>query len=298
METDKVLWAELLPDELVKRISNCPIVYLPMGLCEPHGVIAAMGLDTIKAEYLCNESARRFGGVVAPTQGYHIHESGYHAAWLEEVCGNTTTFMTSIPPHVFLYQFLYQLRCFHNAGFKAAYILSGHSGGNQFDLRLAASIFNAFSDMEILIYSDPELVQKKHIGDHAGKYEISQLLYLRPDLVDFKKSESTSLRKSFGRFALGEDAHEATSDYGRLIIEDTLEYIKTDIEVVIQNFKNTERKFMNYDSIEVGWQQLLSQRKNWRTSKPSFDQKKVSSNSIWKSFEYLDLKNSHEFNKS
>jgi hypothetical protein len=33
------------------------------------------------------EASRRFGGVVAPTQGYQIHETGYHAPWLTEVMG-------------------------------------------------------------------------------------------------------------------------------------------------------------------------------------------------------------------
>jgi creatinine amidohydrolase/Fe(II)-dependent formamide hydrolase-like protein len=47
-----------------------PIVYLPMGLCEPHGHIAALGLDLLKAEYYCEQAADRFGVVVAPAQGY------------------------------------------------------------------------------------------------------------------------------------------------------------------------------------------------------------------------------------
>ncbi|HTH99683.1 MAG TPA: creatininase family protein, partial [Acidisoma sp.] len=58
---ERVTWAELKPAEFIARRDALPVVYLPMGLCEPHGHVAPFGLDTIKAEYLAAESARRFG---------------------------------------------------------------------------------------------------------------------------------------------------------------------------------------------------------------------------------------------
>jgi hypothetical protein len=78
MTSTSVRWAELRPDDFRARRDACPIVYLPIGLCEPHGHIAALGLDLLKAEYYCEQAAQRFGGVVAPAQGYHIHECGFH----------------------------------------------------------------------------------------------------------------------------------------------------------------------------------------------------------------------------
>ena len=56
-----VRWADLLPEEFLRRQQALPGVYLPLGLCEPHGHIAPFGLDTFKADYLCDEAARRFG---------------------------------------------------------------------------------------------------------------------------------------------------------------------------------------------------------------------------------------------
>src|ERR1700722_18031483 len=109
-----VRWAELLPLELRARRAVCPLAWLPMGLCEPHGYIAAFGLDTIKADWLCDKGARLFGGVVAPTQGWHIHETGYHARWLEEVVGEGEAELGSLPPDVLLRTFLYQLRALAN----------------------------------------------------------------------------------------------------------------------------------------------------------------------------------------
>jgi creatinine amidohydrolase len=68
----KTLWSELLPYEFKQRLAECPVVYLPLGLCEPHGQVSAFGLDTIKAEWLCQQAAGQVGGIVAPSMGYPI----------------------------------------------------------------------------------------------------------------------------------------------------------------------------------------------------------------------------------
>jgi creatinine amidohydrolase len=166
----------LRPEEFEQRLANCPIVYLPLGACEPHGHIAPFGLDTIKAVYLCEEAARRFGGVVAPTQGYRIHETGYRAPWLAEVTGNVNPRLTALPPHVVLGSLLYQLRAFRDAGFAAAVVVSRRHGGNQYDLREVARLFCETYPFEAFAGSDSELVEGRYEGGHAGLYEISQLL--------------------------------------------------------------------------------------------------------------------------
>ena len=141
IEGSAVRWADLHLQEFEERQAACPIVYLPLGLCEPHGHIAPFGLDTIKADYLCDEAAHRFGGIVAPTLGYQIHETGYHAPWLEQVMEGANPRLASLPPHVILQCFLYQLRAFSNSGFTGVVVVSGHHGGNQDDLRMVAREF-------------------------------------------------------------------------------------------------------------------------------------------------------------
>ena len=182
-EKNPVCWEELLPAEFETRLTDLPVVYLPLGLCEPHGHIAPFGLDTIKARYLCEQAARRFGGIVAPTMAYQIHETGYHAPWLARVIGGVNPRLAALPPHVVLEAFLYQLRAFRNAGFKGVAAISGHAGGNQNDLREVASAFSDAFAIELFVRADPELVET-HQGDHAGRFEISQLLAIRPDLID------------------------------------------------------------------------------------------------------------------
>lgn len=287
--TTKVRWAELFPDELLERIKHTAIVYLPMGLCEPHGHIAVFGLDTIKADYLCDEGARRWGGIVAPTQGYQIHEAGYHAPWLEEVTGEVNTYLTGMPPHIMLHFFLYQLRTFHNAGFKAAIIISGHSGGNQIDFRLAASVFEKYSAMKVKVFSDPELVSGKYNGDHAGKYEISQLQYIKPEFINLDAVNRSKEIDSLGRFAQGEDCLEASAEMGKNIIEESLIFLGIVTRHLKEHFSVEARSVMHYDTVEKMWVELKEMQRKWETIRPKAGQASVSDNSRWKFYEHIKI---------
>ncbi|RKP48939.1 creatininase family protein [Cohnella endophytica] len=287
---DKVLWSELLPWEFKRRLADCPLVYLPLGICEPHGQIAAFGLDTIKAEWLCENAAREAGGIVAPAMGYHVHESGYHARWLEDTVGECNPHMTGMPPHVFLHFFLYQLRAFANAGFKGIVVVSGHSGGNQFDLRRVAERFSIYASIPVFVASDPELVTGRYEGDHAGKYEISQLLYVRPDLVDFAKSDLHRFADAGGPLAIGDDAHQADPLLGRDIMEACLRKLIQEAESLKGRIGNDAATIpITYEEIEALWQELWQVRQDWITARPRDGQLPVSTRSQWKSYERLEV---------
>lgn len=259
---DTVRWEDLLPREFEQRLAQLPLVYLPMGLCEPHGHVAAFGLDTHKAVYLCEESARRFGGIVAPTQTYQIHETGYHRPWLKEVMGDVNPRMGSLPPDVVLRLLVYQLRAFVNAGFRAVVVLTGHNA-NQPDLRLAVEEFRRARDIPITAVSDPELVMGQFEGDHAGRYEVSQLMYVRPELVDLGRLDDRNTTPP-GRFAQGDDAHLATASEGRAIIEASLDAIKAIVDEC-RPLPETDAAFMSFEEAEEVWQRVAARSDEWCT---------------------------------
>lgn len=228
----EVRWAHLRPDDFVRRQQELPLVYIPFGLCEPHGHVAPFGLDTLKADYYCEESAKRFGGIVAPTQGYHIHECGFHKPWLDEVVGEEQNpYLAAMPPYVICYHFLYQLRAFANAGFRAVVAVSGHHGGSQNDLRSVAKAFTETTSIPVTVKTDPEWVEGQYVNDHAGKYEISQLMDIYPDSIDLSLLERQHEPGSGGRLALNPDAHESTAEHGieinQAIIQSIGEHVKT-----------------------------------------------------------------------
>jgi creatinine amidohydrolase len=256
-----VHWAEMFPREFLARQQERSLVYLPLGLCEPHGHAAVFGLDTLKAEWICAQSARRFGGIVAPTQAYQIHETGYHKPWLREVIGDVNPHLAGVPPHVLLHMLVFQLRSFVNAGFREVAVVTGHHG-NQADLRLVAREVMATRPVRIVTVSDPELVKGAFEGDHAGQYELSQLLYIRPELVDLERVDDVAT-SPLKRFAQGPDAASATAERGRQIMESSvveLERLLRDAEPLAEAIDP-----ISLDEAEQIWQRVHARSGQWRT---------------------------------
>jgi creatinine amidohydrolase len=258
-----VRWEDLLPREFLQRLDELPLVYLPMGLCEPHGHVAAFGLDTHKAVYLCEEAARRFGGIVAPTQAYHIHETGYHRPWLDEVVGSVNPRLGSIPPDVLLRMLVFQLRAFVNAGFRAVIVVTGHNG-NQPDLRIVAEEFLHDGPVRVVVVSDPELVAGDFDGDHAGRYEISQLLHVRPDLVRLDRVGDAGT-SPLGRFAQGDDAALASASQGREIIEKSLAALGAIVDGCDLLPSQPDAPFVTIEDAEQVWQRVAARADEWCT---------------------------------
>jgi len=57
----------LRPSEVKSLQKKCPVVYIPVGSLEWHGVQNPLGTDGLKAHAICCEAALRYGGVVLPT---------------------------------------------------------------------------------------------------------------------------------------------------------------------------------------------------------------------------------------
>ena len=54
----EVRWERMFPDELEAAFAAAPVLYMPYGLCEPHGPQNALGLDALKAHAICRRAAR------------------------------------------------------------------------------------------------------------------------------------------------------------------------------------------------------------------------------------------------
>lgn len=262
---ESVTWVTLKPAEFLARRNAMPIVYLPMGLCEPHGHVAPFGLDTIKAEYLAVAAANRFGGVVAPSATWHVHETGYHAPWLREVMGSVNPLLAALPPHLVLETLLYQFRAFSNAGFRGVVAISGHNG-SQRDLRMVAEVFARSYPIAHCVRSDPELVAGQFHGDHAGRYELSQLLAIRPDLVAMDRAAHAG-SDPLGRFAQNPDVAEAAPEEGQAILEASL----LAIGAALRDFDvaSPAPPFIPMAAMAPLWQQILARQPGWVTLQDS-----------------------------
>jgi creatinine amidohydrolase len=136
----------------------------------------------------------------------------------------------------------------------------------------------------VWVVSDPELVQGRYEGDHAGKYEISQLLFIRPDLVRMEYiSEVTG-----GPLAIGADAADASREFGEAIMNACLKQVcqeASEMKVRLAEREGATDK-VSYAVMEEIWSALWDERDRWRTAVPAPGQGVVSEQSQWKQGEY------------
>ncbi len=189
----KVRWEEMFPDEFLELRDRHPVCYMAYGLAEPHGAYNALGLDYLKARALLERAAREHGGILAPPFAWHVQERPQFdwTAWR----GVKQPACSSIPADLFLRTVLYNIRAIDARGFRAAILVTGHYGGLENDIRLLCEYYlrRSGSPLRLRACSDGELIRfEDYHGDHAGICETSQLMALRPELVDLSRRESES----------------------------------------------------------------------------------------------------------
>jgi creatinine amidohydrolase len=214
----KVRWEEMFPDELDAALARCPVVYLTYGLCEPHGLHNAVGLDALKAHAIACRTAEGHGGIVAPPFFWHVHELVYYAQWAERTIGDRNPWLTAIPPWVLFKMLWYQLRAVDARGFRAALVITGHTG-NPDDFKRVAEVFGRHSPLRIWAGADEEAIDFEDVrGDHAGRCETSQLWALRPELVDMSRLAPGPPEEYRKVMATGYDAPQSSRRLGEGIV--------------------------------------------------------------------------------
>jgi len=202
----KVRYEELFPHEIEEIIRDKPIVYLPFGTLEWHGLHLALGNDAIKAYEICLRVAEKAGGVVAPATYWAI--GGMPHPW-------TTRFDEVLIGELFSAIF----EQMNHVGFKVAIALTGHYGLEQmYVLKKSACDFMYRSSMLVAPLPEYEVVwEKGYRGDHAAKWETSILWALRPELVDAIKLKGDLKEPLEG--VMGEDPRiYASEEIGRDIV--------------------------------------------------------------------------------
>ena len=263
-----VRWEELFPDELDAALASCPVVYLPFGLCEPHGLHNATGLDALKAHALACRAATEHGGIVAPPFFWHVHELGYHAAWAAAWIGERNPWLTSLPPWVLYHLFFYQLRAVAARGFRAALVITGHYGGNEHDFKRVAEVFMRHSPLRVWAGADYECIEyQEYHGDHAGRCETSQLWSLRPELVDMSRLADGASIENGTAMATGPDAFRASRREGDAIIASQVGWLGRKADELLAQYRSPAHAgyaapgnplgALTFDQAERIWQEEL-----------------------------------------
>ena len=192
------LLLEELTREALNRIADQALVVLPVGATEQHGPHLPVGTDSFTVEYIARgaslEAARSIPVVVAPT--LRFGSSHHHLPFGGTLSLSTETY----------YRVISELaESLILGGFKRIFILNGHGGNNELiqlaarDLALKHPVRIAAAAYWTIAWDD--LVEAKAhecglLPGHAGAFETSQIMALRPELITGPSPHRDTLQKS------------------------------------------------------------------------------------------------------
>jgi len=160
---------ELHPAALERRLAERPALVLALGTIEWHSHHLPLGLDLLKAQAIAERAAERADAVLAPP------------AWWA-AGGVAQPYTLRLPAAVTEPILAAVLDGFAGMGFRAIALVNGHYGlENSIAVRRAAL---AVAGATVVPLADYELLTDLGAaGDHAGVFETSLLMPVRPDLV-------------------------------------------------------------------------------------------------------------------
>lgn len=166
--------------EISAFVERCPYAILPVGSTEQHGPHLPISTDTIIAETMARETARRSCGLVLPAVPL-----GYAWVWRDVPASLTLGFDT------YMRMIRDTVESLSRWGVKAVYIMSGHGSNpqplkhtlremihGQIDIKVLYGMYGGIKQMTA------EAESETWHGDlHADEVETSLMLAIAPELV-------------------------------------------------------------------------------------------------------------------
>ena len=206
---------ELHPNKMEERLTEQPVLVLPIGTIEWHSYHLPLGLDTILAEEICTRIADRLSAVLAP--------SGYWA-----VGGVPYPYTLDLPQEFIERLYETAMAQFANMGFRVILAFTGHFGLAQTLAlkRAACKAMQACTDTQdspvaILPLTEYDLTTDLgYDGDHAATGETSLMMAVRPDLVQLEAVATETPQEGI----IGEDPRgQASARHGAELLEAIVE---------------------------------------------------------------------------
>jgi len=260
----EVRWERMFRDELERAFAECPLVYFPYGLCEPHGPQNALGLDGLKVHAIACLAAREHGGIVAPLDMWHIHDLGLYSSWGHAVIGPVErSWMTAMPPWQHFRNVMYHIRQADALGFHGAVLLTGHYGPNWEDLNDLVALLQPSVGTRLCALPDFEANTPgfdndgRSGGDHAGKVETSLMWALDPTCVDVSRIPPADAPGH--HFAMGRNALESDRRVGERMVADEVRYLGAKARELLHQYAalKPEHRMTTFADVERAWSAVV-----------------------------------------
>jgi creatinine amidohydrolase len=199
-------YSDLRPAEIEAVRAAAPVAYLPWGALEWHSLHAPIGLDSVKAESLCNAIAEQTGGVVLPALPMGVntikpfkgfpHSIDVPASVATQVA---ETFCTQLA----------------DEKFRVVILFTGHYPPEQIDALEAGAerARNAYPNVRFEVWSDMLFLENAFQADHAGATETSFQMHFAPGSVDLGALPDRNVTLD-GDGIMGDDPREASAERG------------------------------------------------------------------------------------
>jgi|GEM_PF-1653646 creatinine amidohydrolase len=162
------------PQDMKEAIERAPFAYVPLGALEWHGEQNVLGLDSIKAEFICERAAELTGGVLFPVVQWGAYDPlNFPYTFRFPRC----------PMRRMLKSTALQLK---DMGFEVAVFLSGHYPPTQIRhlKNMSRRLSNSNSGFYVLGLPEFFLAGDiDYLGDHAAMWETSMMMAIDPSLV-------------------------------------------------------------------------------------------------------------------
>jgi len=222
------------PAQLEAAGRKFPVVYVPFGLIEWHGVHLPLGNDAIKAHGILVKCAEKFGGVVYPPVYFH---DGFRQEHL-------------VPVLTDLFNRL------KRTGYRVIIGVSGHNVQGQIDMInkalepvAADGTVAGIGLWEITLSRGPESG-----SDHAAKWETSNMMFLYPDLVSMTELGdgpiNLDMKPPSGIGGMDPRQH-ASAEVGRRNVELAAEAIGRKAQELLASLPEGQRSF-NLEAVRPG----------------------------------------------
>ncbi|MDA0748563.1 MAG: creatininase family protein [bacterium] len=263
MARNEVRWERMFPDELEAAFEACPMVYLPYGLCEPHGWHNAVGMDAIRAHECSIQAAQEHGGIVAPPFYWHCHEIGGYGTWAHGRVGDERPWLSAMPPWMFLKNMCYHIRAVDALGFQGAILFSGHSGPHRLDVPVVIEIMQAHVGVRMYsLMSVGTDIQRyedgKGLGGHAGRGETTVLWAVAPDCVDMSRMDDSRAPN----FAMGDLNETSDRRVGEQMVADIVALFGEKAKELRAAYEQevSDHTALTYDDVEGIWEDEIRPR--------------------------------------